>query len=112
PGAGGAAADAVVGAGHQLLAALPRQPDVVDERRAGDRDISGRFRVQLPGRRAAGRAGPAAEEPRLGSVAGSRRGARLVARGRKMRAGWTALLVVVVVAQALLAPDGALPSLA
>src|SRR5207244_5228262 len=64
-GAGRPAADAVVGPGHQLLAALPSQPDVVDERRARHRDIPGGLRVQLPGRRATRRARPAAPEPGL-----------------------------------------------
>src|SRR3954453_22844927 len=45
------AADAVLGPGHQLLAAISLQHDVVDERRAWHRDLPGGAGVQFPGRR-------------------------------------------------------------
>src|SRR5206468_11347905 len=45
----------VLGPGHQLLAAVPAEPQVVDERRAGARDLQRGLRLQLPRRRAAGR---------------------------------------------------------
>ena len=51
PGARTAAARPLVGAGHQLLPALPTEPQVVDERRSRAGHLQRRLRVQLPGRR-------------------------------------------------------------
>src|SRR5436190_24244355 len=50
-----AAAVPVLGTGHQLLEAVLAEPQVVDERRAGARDLQRGLRLQLPRRRAPGR---------------------------------------------------------
>jgi len=55
----------LVGAGHQLLAALPREHEMVDERRSGERDLHRRVHIQLPRGRAPGCAGSAAAPQRV-----------------------------------------------
>src|SRR5581483_3179376 len=69
PGSRAAAALSIVGTGHQLLAAVPAEPEVVDERGSGHRDLHRGVRVQLPGRRAPRRVRPAAAPERVTAAA-------------------------------------------